>query len=186
MASCQDPVPPSVGFAIGKSSPYLDLAAGAVDGEGSVLVYGGPQFTGRADVSPGGLFRLRVEASAARWAVQRKIYDPNAGYQLVGDISEGRLAARSVVGTAGIRLGRAPVCAHVLAGGGVFALDYRGAGFTAPGFTIVAGMEFPTGSRGVVQLDVQMNLIHSNGRDPIASSRIPAASITAGWALRFR
>ena len=188
ISSCQDPVPPSVGFALGRSSPYLDLARGAVDAEPaeSVLVYGGPQFTGRADASPGGLFRVRVEASTARWAVQRKVYDPNAGYQEVANISEGHIAARSIVAAAGLRVGRAPVCAHVLVGGGVHMLDYRGAGLTAPGFSIVAGMEFPTGSRGVVQIDVQLQMIHTNSRYPIAGSTVPAASLTAGWAFRFR
>ena len=185
VASCHDPVPPSIGFAVGRSSPYLDLAAGAVEGEGSVLVSGGAQFSGRADFSPGP-FRLRVEAGTARWAVRRQIYDPNAGFQVSAEISEGHIAARSVVGTAGLRLGRAPVCAYVLAGGGVFGLDYRGAGVTRPGFAIVAGMEFPTGSRGAVQVDVQVNLISTDGRYPIAMSTVPAASLTAGWAYRFK
>ena len=188
ISSCQDAVPPSIGFAVGRSSPYLDLAPGAVAAEPaqSVLVYGGTQFAGRFDVSPAGMWRVRLEASTARWAVQRKIYDPNAGYQEVANISEGHIAARSISATAGLRLGRAPVCAHILVGGGVHILDYRGAGLTTPGFSLVAGMEFPTGSRGVVQIDVQLQMIQTNGRYPIASSAVPAASLTAGWAFRFR
>jgi len=187
IASCQDPVPPSIGFALGKSAPSLGLDRGVVDpGTGSVQVYGGPQFIGRADVSPAGIFRVRLEASTAQWAVQRKIYDPNAGYQEVADISEGHIAARFVGATAGLRLGRGPVCAHILAGGGVHKLNYRGAGLTAPGFMIVAGVELPAGSRGVVQIDVQLQLIQTNSRYPISGSTVPAASLTAGWAFRFR
>lgn len=187
VSSCQDPVPPSIGFALGRSSPYVDLARDAVDSEtGSVLVYGGSQFTGRADVSPGGLFRVRLEASTARWAVQRKIYDPNAGYREVANISEGHIAARSVGAAAGLRLGRPAVCAHILVGGGVHVLDYHGAGLTAPGFWIVAGLEIPTGSRGVVQIDTQLQMIQTGGRYPIAFSTVLAVSLTAGWAFRFR
>src|SRR5262245_47222060 len=88
-SSCQDAVPPSVGVAVGKSSPYFDLARGVVEaGPGSVLVESGAELTGRADVSPAGIFRLRVDASTERWAVRRKVYDPAAGYQEVADMSE--------------------------------------------------------------------------------------------------
>lgn len=81
--------------------------------------------------------------------------------------------------------GRSPVCGYVLAGGGLYSLGFRDATVRRPGVALTAGMELPTGERGAVQVDVQLHLINTQGRYPIAFSDVPAAAITVGWSLRF-
>src|SRR5687767_1072659 len=72
-SACRGAERPSVGFAVGRSSPYVELARGVVEAEAgqSVLVYGGPQFGVRMDLTPAGPFRLRVEGAWTRWDVRR-------------------------------------------------------------------------------------------------------------------
>jgi hypothetical protein len=50
---------------------------------------------------------------------------------------------------------------------------------------LTAGIELPTGERGAVQVDVQLHLINTQGRYPIAFSDVPAASLMVGWSMRF-
>lgn len=187
-SGCQASQRPSVGVAYGRSSPYLELAQGVVETAmgGSVLVYGGSQFTARGDLSIAGPWRLRVEGSTARWDVVRITYDPNAGYQEIARTSVGHIAARQIVAAVGLRGGRAPACGHVLVGGGLYSLDYRGAAIRRPGFSITAGIEVPTGTRGAVQVDMQLHLITTRNGYPISGSAVLATGLSAGWAYRFK
>jgi hypothetical protein len=54
-----------------------------------------------------------------------------------------------------------------------------------PGAALTAGIEFPTGERGAVQVDVQLHLINTQGRYPIAFSDVPSASLMVGWSRQF-
>ncbi len=184
---CQSPVRPSLGVAIGRSSPYIELTRGAVpnDDSGSVRVEGGTIVTVRSDLSIAGPWRVRVEGSTARWGVSVRTYDPANNYQVLADTPAGHMSVRQIGAAVGLRGGRAPLCAHVLVGGGFYSLDYRGASITSPGFSITAGVEYPTGDRGAVQVDVQLNLIQTRDRYPVAVSTVPAAALVAGWAYRF-
>ena len=183
---CQSPVRPSLGVAIGRSSPYVELTSGAVpiDGSGSVRVEGGLIVTARGDLSIAGPLRVRVEGSTARWGVSVQTYDPANNYQVIADTPAGQMTVRQIGASVGLRGGRA-LCAHVLVGGGFYSLDYRGASINGPAFSITAGVEFPTGERGAVQVDVQLNMIQTRGRYPVASSTVLAAALVAGWAYRF-
>jgi hypothetical protein len=185
---CQTPVHPSVGGAVGRSSPYLDFRSGVVtdDRSESVSVGTGWTATGRADVSLAGPIRLRLDASGAWWNVTRRAYNPVPPHQIISDVSAGHVSARSVGVSLGLRGGRPPACGHVLVGGGLYSLRYRGMGTLVPGVAITAGIEMPIGTRGAVQADVQLHLIHTPHNALIASSAIPAASLTFGWAHRFR
>jgi hypothetical protein len=50
---------------------------------------------------------------------------------------------------------------------------------------LAAGVEVPAGNRGAVQADLQLHLINTGARFPIASSTALAASISVGWSQRF-
>jgi hypothetical protein len=119
---CRGAERPSVGFAVGRSSPYVELVRGVAGEEAgqSVLVYGGPQFGVRMDLAPAGPLRLRVEGASARWDVRRRTYDPSDGYREVENTSVGHLSARQLVGLVGLRGGRGPLCWSLLGGGGVY------------------------------------------------------------------
>lgn len=80
-------------------------------------------------------------------------------------------------------MGRAPGCAHVSAGPGLYSIGYQGTSGRRAGFAIAAGMEIPIGSRGAVQLDATVHLIGTSETSPIASAA--ALSLLAGWAYRF-
>lgn len=185
-SDCRSPQPRSVGVAIGRSSPYAELASGFLLAEGgSVSVRSGLQVAGRVDIPIAGPLRVRVEGASSRWDMRRTVYDADAGYRVVDERSIGSMSERHLVALAGVRTGRAPFCAHVSAGGGFYALGFRDASHRRAGGAIAAGMEIPTGSRGAVQLDVTLHLIGTRDADPIASTVVPAAALTIGWAYRF-
>jgi hypothetical protein len=177
--------PRGVGVSIGRVSPYLELSRGAVDAvrTGSILVRNSFQFAGRGDLPIAGPWRARVEASAANWPVVRQTYGDD--FQLTATDDVGHVGVRQIVAMMGRQGGRSPGCGYVLAGGGLYSLDFRGATVRRPGVALTAGMEFPTGERGAVQVDVQLHLINTQGRYPIAFSDVPAAAILVGWSLRF-
>jgi len=179
---CQTAEPVSVGAAVGRSSPELDVAHEiATESTGSVLVRGGPQFSARTDMSLAGPVRLRVEGSTARWNVERDKYDS----QVTERSSMGTMTARQVGAAIGLRGGRAPVCWNVLVGGGLHSLTFRNATLRRPGVSITAGIDVPTGDHGLVQIDAQVNIINTNGRYPASGTQALAASLMAGWAYRF-
>jgi len=173
------------GGAIGRVSPYVDLSQGAVDAvpTGSILVRSGFQFAGRGDFPIAGPWRVRVEAAAANWPVVRQTYD--RGLQPTARETVGHVGVRQFVAMIGRQGGRSPVCGYVLAGGGIYSLGFRGATVRRPGVALTAGIELPTGDRGAVQADVQLHLIDTQGRYPIAFSQVPAASLMVGWSLQF-
>jgi hypothetical protein len=186
-SDCRSPQPPTVGVAVGVSSPYVELASGVVDAEpsSSLSVRRGVELTGRADLSVTGPVRVRLEAATARWDVRQTLHDADAGYRVTTEQSIDHMTARHLLALVGVRTGRAPACAHVSAGGGLYSIGFRGALVRRPGFAIAAGVEIPTGSRGTVQLDATLHLIGSRDAPPIASTTVPALSLLAGWAYRF-
>lgn len=177
--------PRGVGVSFGRVSPYLDLSQGAVDPvpTGSILVRNSFQFAGRGDVPIAGPWRARVEASAANWPVVRQTYDDD--FRPLARDTVGHVGVRQIVAMIGRQGGRSPVCGYVLAGGGLYSLGFRGATVRRPGVAVTAGMEFPTGERGAIQADLQLHLVNTEGRYPIAPSEVPVAGITVGWSLRF-
>lgn len=185
-SDCQAPQGPSVGVAFGRSSPYISLAPDVFDMETAGSVSGGMQIAGRADLSIVGPLRLRIEGASARWDVRQKRYDPDAGFQLIEDRSVGHMATRQLVALVGVRAGRAPACAHVSVGPGLYSMGFRGTSIRRPGIALAAGIEIPTGDRGAVQADVNLHLILTRDGQPITSSTaVPAASLLIGWAYRF-
>ena len=149
-----------------------------------MIVNGGAQFAGRADLSLTGPLRLRIEGATARWDVRYKTYDPN-GSTATADTSVGHMSARHLVALVGVRTGRAPACAHVSAGGGFHAIAFQGATVRRPGAALAAGIEVPTGAHGAFQADVALHLIATRADYPIASSTVPALNLLVGWAYRF-
>ena len=183
-ADCSEATPPAFGVSVGRSSPYFDLSQGAVEGGqgGSVSVRGGPQLSARADLPVAGPWRARIEGAAARWRVTRETYD---GFQMTAKETLGHVEARQVAAMIGLQGGRSPVCGYVLAGGGIYSLDYKGAGIRTPGVALATGIEVPTGDRSAVQVDVRLDLIDSRARYPIASSTVLGASLSVGWSHKF-
>ena len=182
---CSSADRPLVGFAIGRSSPYFDVSPETVDPTGgSVLVNGGWQVGGRADLSIGGPWRVRVEGSSAWWEVERVTYDPTNG-QVLSETSEGHVSVRQIGAQIGLRGGRAPVCWYVLAGGGLYSLSFRDDTSRQSGVAITPGMEFPTGARGRLQVEVQLHIINTKGQPPVHGSTALAAALVVGWAYRF-
>lgn len=177
--------PRSIGVSLGRSSPYLDLSRGAVDAvpTGSITVRSSFQVAGRGDLPIAGPWRARVEAVAANWPVVRQFYGDS--FEPIARDRVGHVGVRQLVGMIGRQGGRSPVCGYVLGGGGLYSLGFRGATVRRPGFALTAGMEFPTGQRGAIQADLQLHLIDTEGRYPIAGSTVPAAGIMVGWSLRF-
>ncbi len=177
--------PRGVGGAIGRVSPYMDLSQGAVDAVpmGSILVRSGFQFAGRGDFPIAGPWRARVDAASANWPAVRQTYD--GGLQPTARETLGHVGVHQLVAMIGRQGGRNPVCGYVLAGGGIYSLGFRGATVRRPGVALTAGIEVPTGDRGAVQADLELHLIDTQSRYPIAGSRVPAASLMVGWSLRF-
>ena len=186
-AGCQEPQRPSVGVAVGKSSPYFDVARDAVtpaEQTGSIMVRGGFHFAARGQASISGPVLFRVEGSVATWDVERLVYSPDT-FQLISTTSIGHVAVRQLGAAVGLRGGRPSVCWLVLAGGGLYSLTFRDATLRRPGVSITAGIEVPTGERGAVQVDVQVHIIDTKSRSPVSSSAALAAALVAGWAYRF-
>lgn len=177
--------PRGIGVSMGRVSPYLELSQGAVDDvpRGSIFVRNGFQLTGRGDLPLAGPWRVRVEAAGANWPVVRQTYGDD--FQLTATESVGHVGVRQIAAMIGRQGGRSPACGYVLAGGGLYSLGFRDATLRRPGLALTAGIELPTGERGAVQVDVQLHVINTQGRYPFAFSEVPAASITAGWSLRF-
>ncbi len=184
-ADCSAPAPPGVGVSVGKSSPYFDLSRGVVDGDerGSVIVRGGPQLSARADLPVAGAWRARIEGAAANWRVTRQTYDER--FQLTANETAGHVEERHIAAMIGRQGGRSPVCGYVLAGGGIYSFDYKGARVQRPGVALAVGLEVPTGDRGAIQADVRLDIIDSRARYPIASSTVLGASLSVGWSHKF-
>lgn len=186
MADCGAPRPLTIGAAVGRSSPYFE-PAGGISSEsqpGSLLSRGGVAIAGRADVPIAGPWRARIEGAGTDWRLERQVYSADLR-QVIATETVGHIKVRQVVALAGRQAGRSPVCAYVLAGAGLYSLSYRGTGWRKPGYALTAGLEFPAGPRGVVQVDVQLHLISAGGINPIGSSTVMDARLLAGWAYRF-
>ena len=183
-AECSEAAPPGIGVSVGRSSPYFDLSRGVVQGgeAGSVIIRGGPQLSGRADLPVAGPWRARVEGAGANWRVTRQTYE---GFQLTADETVGHVKERQIAAMIGRQGGRSPVCGYVLAGGGIYSFDYNGARLRAPGVALAFGVEVPAGDHGAVQADVRLDLIDSRARYPIASSTVMGASLSVGWSHKF-
>jgi hypothetical protein len=183
-ADCSEAAPPGFGVSVGRSSPYFYLSPGVVEGgeRGSVSVRGGPQLSARADLPVAGAWRARIEGGGANWRVTRQTYD---GFQLTARDTVGHVEERHIAGMIGRQGGRSPVCGYVLAGGGIYSLDYRGAQVVRPGVALAAGLEVPTGDRGAIQADVRLDLIDSRARYPISSTTVLGASLSVGWSHKF-
>jgi len=183
-ADCSEAAPPGLGVSVGRSSPYFYLSQGAVEGDqrGSVSVRGGPQLSARADLPVSGPWRARIEGAAAHWRVTRETYD---GVQMTARETVGHVEERHIAGMIGRQGGRSPVCGYVLAGAGIYALDYKGARVHRPGVALAVGLEVPTGDHGAIQADVRLDLIDSRARYPIASTTALGASLSVGWSHKF-
>lgn len=174
----------AVGVAVGRSDPYFEPSRGVGGTSGSVLSRGGVHLGARADLPIAGAWRVRVEGSATNWRLERQIYSADLR-QVTATETVGRVEVRQIVALAGRQGGRAPVCGYVLAGGGLYSLHYQDASFRSPGFALTAGVEFPGGPHGAVQVDVQLHLINTRGRYPVGSSTVMDGRISAGWMYRF-
>jgi hypothetical protein len=184
-AECSTAPPPGIGASVGKSSPYFDLSRTALDQTpgGSVIVRGGVRLAARADLPIAGAWRARVEGSTVNWQVTRTTYDDS--FAVTARDTVGHVGARQIVAMLGRQGGRSPACGYVLAGGGIYSLDYRGARIRRPGVALNAGIELWLIEHGAVQLDVQVHLIDTRARSPVASTTALAASLTVGWLHRF-
>ena len=183
--SCTGPERLFVGAVAGRSSPEFDLTADAIPPTpGSVSVRSGFQFGGRGDVTIAGPLRARVEGWTANWDVERRIYSPLNG-QVVSLTPEGHIDAHHLGASIGVRGGRSPVCWQVLAGGGLYSLRYRDVTSRRPGFVLTAGMDFPTGERGRVQLEAQVHIIDSQMHSPVHGTKALSLALVAGWGIRF-
>lgn len=183
-ADCSEAAPPGFGVSVGRSSPYFYLSQGVVEGDerGSVSVRGGPQLSARADLPVAGAWRARIEGGAAKWRVTRQTYD---GFQLTSSDTVGHVEERQIVGMIGRQGGRSPVCGYVLAGGGFYSLDYKGARLRRPGVALAVGLEVPTGDHSAIQADVRLDFIDSAARYPISSTTVLGASLSVGWSHKF-
>ena len=183
-ADCSEAAPPGFGVSVGRSSPYFYLSQGVVEGDerGSVSVRSGPQLSARADLPVAGAWRARIEGAGANWRVTRETYD---GFQLTARETVGHVEERHIAGMIGRQGGRSPVCGYVLAGGGIYSFDYKGALVRRPGVALAVGLEVPAGDHGAIQVDVLLDLIDSRARYPIASTTVLGASLSVGWSHKF-
>ena len=185
---CRDPQAATFGIAVGRSSPYLEMDVRAVEGEGSgsLSVRGGPQLGVRAEVPIAGPLRVRFEGAASHWDVTRTRYDPGAGFSVTDVSSIGTMSARHFVALAGGTTGTPPVCAHVMAGGGLYTIGFRGASLRRAGVAIAAGVDIPAFANGVIQIGATLHLINIGDGQPITySTGAPTLSLLAAWAYRF-
>jgi hypothetical protein len=183
---CQTPRRPAIGVAVGRSSPYFEPSpgSGGAGTSGSVLSRNGFYLAGRAVLPIAGAWRASVEGAATNWRLERQIYSADLR-QVIATETVGHVEVRQIIALAGRQGGRAPVCGYVLAGGGLYSLEYQGASFRSPGFALTAGLEFPAGPHGAVQVDAQIHLINTSGRYPIGSSTVVDGRFSAGWLYRF-
>jgi hypothetical protein len=181
-SGCASARPPAIGVSIGRSSPYFE-PAGVVANES----LGSLHLAARADVPVAGPWRVRVEGASTGWRLERTTYSADLRDVVARDIV-GRVDVKHVAAVIGRQAGRAPACAYVLAGAGLYALDYQNAGWFAPGGILVAGIEFPGGPRGAVQVDVQLHLVKTgvDGQPPIGSSVVVDGRLSVGWVFYLR
>ncbi len=183
---CDNPRPPAVGVALGRSSPYFEPAPGVGDSgtPGSVLSRGAVMFAGRADLPIAGPWRARVEGAATSWQLERQTYSADLR-EVVATETVGHVDVRQIVASIGRQGGRAPACGYVLGGGGLYSLNYQRTRHWSPGFALTAGIEFPAGPHGAVQVDAQLHLINAGSRYPIGSSTVVDGRLSVGWVYRF-
>jgi hypothetical protein len=186
VADCGTPRRPGIGVAVGRSSPYFEpsLRDGGSGTTGTTGSRGGLMIAGRADLPIEGAWRGRVQGGAARWHLERQVYSADLR-RVIATETTGRIQVREIVGLVGRQVGRPPVCAYVLAGGGFYSLRHEGASHRNSGFALAAGIEIPAGPHGAVQVDVQLHLITTRERYPIASSAVLDGRLSAGWLYRF-
>lgn len=176
----------AVGVAIGRSDPYFEpsLGSGSTGTSGSVLSRGGVQYAGRVDLPIAGAWRARVEGGSANGRLERQIYSADLR-RVIATETVGDLDVHQIMALVGRQGGRSAVCGYVLAGVGLYSLHYQDTSFRSPGGGLTAGVEFPGGPRGAVQLDLQLHLINTRSRYPIGSSVVVDTRFSAGWAYRF-
>jgi hypothetical protein len=181
-AGCDGRRPPAVGVAVGRSSPYFEPT-----GDIATASRGFWHLAARADLPIAGAWRARVEGATTEWRLERTTYSADLREVVAREIV-GHLDVRHVAGLIGRQLGRAPACAYVLAGGGLYALDYRGAHSFKPGTTLVAGIELPASSRGAIQVDAQVHIVDTgpDGLPPIGSSAVLDGRLAIAWVFRLR
>ena len=182
-SGCQSSPAPSFGLSAGRSSTYIEPVSESFGVEpGSVNVRGGPQLAGRAELPVAGRLRLRLEAARSKWDVRRTVYDA-AAKAVTSDRSIGSMSQRHLVAMLGVNV---QPCAYVAVGGGVYAIGFRDQFFRSLGPAVAAGMEFPTGARGAIQLDAAVHMIGgSNGKTIATNSTLPTIGLNVGWAYRF-
>jgi hypothetical protein len=183
---CSTLSPRGVGISFGRSAPYIELpleAVGADDVQGSISVHSGRQLSGRLDLPVLGPWRARLEGATARWRVLEQDYSIDG--RSTASRERGHITARQMVATFGWQGGRTPACGYVLAGGGLYTLDYRAARLTRPGVALTAGVEIPAGDRSAIQAEMQLHIINTRGEPPVRASDVPAAGILIGWSYRF-
>lgn len=176
----------AIGVAVGRSAPYFEpsLGQGSAGTSGAVLARGGLEFAARADLPIAGAWRTRIEGATANWRLERQIYSADFR-QVIGTETVGDIDVRQITALVGRQGGRAPACGYALAGGGLYSLHYQDTSSRRPGFVLTAGVEFPGGPRGSIQLDAQLQLINTGSRYPIGSSITVDARVSAGWVYRF-
>src|SRR5439155_7483024 len=131
----------AVGGAVGRSSPYFEPSRGVGGPSGSVLSRGGLDLAARIDLPIAGAWRFRVEGSATNWRLEQQTYSIDLS-QVIATDTVGHVDVRQVVAAAGRQGGRAPVCAYVLAGGGLYSLNFQSTSARKPGVALMAGIEF--------------------------------------------
>lgn len=178
---------PSLGVAAGRSLPYLELASSAYPAvaNSSIEVHSGLQMAGRGSLPLTGPLHLRVEAATARWDVRRTEYDSDSGFRPIAETSVDHVRARHLTGAVAMRMGRAPACAHVGIGGGLYSLGVAGTAVRRPGVAMVAGMEIPAGANSAVEVGATIHFVATRDAQPIAMTTVPSLSLLVGWAYRF-
>jgi hypothetical protein len=186
IADCDAPRRPAVGVAVGRSSPYFEpyLGGGGTSPPGSTGSRGGLFWAGRADLPIEGAWRGRVQGGVTAWRLERQTYSTDL-QRVVASETTGRVQVREVVGLVGRLMGRPPVCAYILGGGGYYFLDHEGTSHRNPGYALMAGIEIPATAHGAVQVDVQLHVITTGERYPIASSAVLDGRLSVGWLYRF-
>ena len=185
---CWSRKPPAIALSGGISSAYLEPAV-ALDREepnSSVTVGSGPHVAARAEMPVAGPIRFHLEAARSQWDVRRKVYDPAAGHALTSDGSIGSISDRSLMGMIGIRFPWKGICTNVAVGGGLHSTSFRDSTYYSPSYGFQAGLEFPAGARGVLQLGIDLHVINSRNWKTIAtSSEVLTMKAGIGWAYRF-
>jgi hypothetical protein len=181
---CDGRQPVSLGVTAGRSSPYVGLQRGSA-GESPaefLAVRAGFLAGARGELPVGGPWRARLGLSTASWQVEARTL---AAGNSITSRSAGSVRTRSIEVAIGRRGGRSPVCGYVLAGGGLYILRLRDRSIRAPGAAFVAGIDIPAGGRGVFHVEVQLRAFETGSRYPFASTTALAASLQAGWSVRF-